>query len=190
LVAVLIAVAGQLPLTAADKEVPPDYYPLKVGTKWHYRVEANGQPGQMVSQITKIEQIDGQKLARLEVTAQEKPVASEHLRSSDKGIFRHRYNGLEIAPPFCIRQYPVKEGAAWESENKIATKKRKASGRAGKKKETVEVPAGKFDAVTVRIESEADGRQISTVYWFVDRIGVVKQTMDLGGIQITMELEV
>src|SRR5436309_8666713 len=80
----------------AKAKAPPNYYPLKVGSKWHYQVEVgNGQKAVIVNQIAKIENIDGKDLARLETVVQGNIQATEHLSSNGQGIFRNRYNDLE-----------------------------------------------------------------------------------------------
>ena len=66
--------------------IEASYYPLKLGTNWRYRIEtSDGEQGQLTQQIVKIEKIDGQDLARLEVIVNGEVVASEHLRSSAAG---------------------------------------------------------------------------------------------------------
>lgn len=165
----------------------PDYYPLKVGTKWTYRVQAGGQQGQVTTHIAKIEKIDDQALARHETQAQGNLSATEHLSSTAKGIYRHRLNGVEVVPPVCVLRYPVKPGDTWTSEAKIGELPIKMSSRVGE--EEVTVPLGKYKAVTLQVEGDFGGTKIHTTYWFVANIGFVKQTADIGNMQITLELE-
>jgi len=173
---------------APGQEQNPDYYPLKRGTKWTYRVfSGNELKGQVTNQIAKIEKIDDQELARQETLAQGN-VFTEHLSSTDKGVFRHRLNGLETTPPFCLLRYPVKQGDSWTSESKVGDQATKLSCRVGE--EEVAVPSGKFKAVTVLIESEAGVVKVRTTYWFVANIGFVKQLIEIPGSNpITLELE-
>jgi hypothetical protein len=188
LVVLAIAAPGPRPVTAADKEAPPDYYPLKVGTKWHYRVKTDdAEAKQMINRIAKIEKIDGKLLALLETVADDKVVATEHLSTTAKGVFRHRFNEMEISPPLCLLKYPVKKGESWESETKFGDTKAKVTCRAGT--EEIEVPAGKYKTVTVLVETLVDDTKISSTYWFAAGIGVVKQTADVGGKKLKMELE-
>ena len=66
---------------AKAKAKSANYYPLKVGTKWHYELDAgNGQKLQLISADRRRREIDGKTLSRLEVTANgQKPPATEHL---------------------------------------------------------------------------------------------------------------
>src|SRR5262245_60955043 len=106
LVAVLVVFAGALPgwspQGSAGEKAAPAYYPLKVGAKWHYRVEAGGNTLQAINHITKIEKIDRQPLALQESVIGGPMTATEHLRTTPKGIFRHRYNGMDVSPPLCL----------------------------------------------------------------------------------------
>jgi hypothetical protein len=185
---VLVATVAASPwLLADDKVKPPEYLPLKEGLKWHYQVEANGQKLQLVTQVAKIEAINGQSLARLETVSGGTVAASEHLSVTAKGIFRHRYNGVEISPPVCLLKFPVKNGASWESENKVGEQSAKMVCRVSS--EEVEVPAGKFKTVSVQVVADAAGMKITTTYWFAAGVGIVKQTAEIAGQQIEMKLE-
>lgn len=182
----LVVVSGQT--LAEDKASGPDYYPLKVGTKWTYRVQVGGgQPGQVINQIAKLEKIDDQQLARQETVVQGNVAATEHLSSSAKGIYRHRYNGVEVLPAVCVLRYPVKQGDSWGSEAKVGDQTIKMTSRVGE--EEVTVALGKYKAITVQVDGDAGGVKIRTTYWFVANMGFVKQVADIGGNQITLELE-
>jgi hypothetical protein len=186
---VLLTVASSAsPQDPGGKKAPPDYYPLREGTKWHYRVEVGGKMVQVTNQIAKVETIDGQPLARLETVVGGQVTASEHLRTTAQGIFRHRYNGIDVTPPLCLLKYPVKDGESWASDVKIGGMQLKVRCRVGREEE-VEVPAGKYKAVTSDVETEVGGVKITTKYWFASGVGVVKQTADLGGKAVSLQLE-
>jgi hypothetical protein len=187
LLVVVTVVFNQSRLPAADKESPTDLYPLKLGNKWHYRVDGGAREGTMVIHIAKIEKIDDQMLARLEGVVRGKTVISEHLASTEKGVFRHRINGIEISPALCLIKYPVKDGESWETEIKVGEEMAKAVCRVGK--DEIEVPAGKYKTVTVKVDIEQDGAKFTSTYWFVAGVGIVKQTFDIGGVKATLELE-
>ena len=125
-------------------------------------------------------------LARQETLSQGH-VNTEHLSSGGKGIFRHRINGIEAVPPMCVLRYPVKAGDSWMTDAKLGEQTAKLTSRVGA--EEVTVPAGKYKAVTVQVEGEADGAKIRATYWFVANIGLVKQVGDIGGTQVTLEME-
>jgi serine/threonine protein kinase len=164
------------PLTQAN------YYPLKLGTKRHYRLvtsdAANAQS--TLLQVADIEKIDGQAvLARLEAIERGNVVATEYVSSTAKGIFRHRYGAIEVSPPLCLLNFPVDTGELWESKVRIGAVEGKATCRVVGIEE-IEVPAGNYKAVIVHrdflIEGEA---KYSYIEWYAAGIGMVKQTQFL-----------
>lgn len=184
-----VSLAGAKP-TKKDEKKESDagnYYPLQVGNKWEYRVDVAGTSAKAVSTILKKETIDGVELARLEATVNGSPVATELLRATDKGVFRYRNNDKAIEPPICLLKYPVRAGEKWDGE--ITVGKEKGKYFCDTREENVEVPAGKFKAIKVTINLEAKMQKVSTSYWFVKDIGFVKQTVEAGDLNITMELE-
>jgi hypothetical protein len=173
---------------AQEATPPPDYYPLKVGSKWNYKMEVNGNPVKCRTEITKVETIDGKKLHRLDVFINDKVVAaSEHLSANEKGVFRNRISGLEADPPLCLIKHPATKGATWTEEVRVGAEKVKANCVAGE--EEIKVPAGSYKALTVDIETTANNMKVTTKYWFVKGVGVVKQIYKMGEVNVSMELE-
>ena len=188
LILCLIGPMTQSASAPAEKEKPPDYYPLKEGNKWYYKVDGGVVDQKLVSvQVAKIENIDGEKLARVESLVDGKVVATEHLTAMDKGVFRHRYNGAVVTPPICVIKLPFKKGDTWETEAKAGDLKIKVACKAGQ--EEVEVPAGKFNAISIVTEGDLGTVKILTTLWFADGVGMVKQTIEIAGQKKTLELE-
>ncbi len=169
------------------KDPPPNYYPLEVGNEWQFNITVGEKTTKMDSRIAKIENIDGVALARLECGVNNQVSATEHLRQTEKGVFRHRYNGAECDPPVCLLQYPVKASARWEG--KLTVGKEKAKYSCETKDETVEVGAGKFKCVRVDLRLDSMGQIVNTSYWFVKDVGMVKQTIDVDNLSILLELQ-
>jgi Protein of unknown function (DUF3108) len=169
------------------KDKAPDYYPLQAGNEWHYSATANGQTTKVVTRIAKVENLDGQLLARLE-----SPNAkdTEHLFQNEKGVFRARLNGMEVTPPFQLIPYPAKPGMKWKGEFTVAGEKgtHTYTGEI-QKEESIKVAAGKYETIRVYIKLEENGQQVETTYWFAKDVGFVKQTLDVAGASITLELE-
>lgn len=168
------------------------YYPLNAGNKWTYQIESDNIPkgsAKLVNQIAKIEKIDNVSLARLETTAKDRIAATEHLSVNEKGIFRHRYNGVEITPPICLLKFPIKKNDSWKTES--VTGKEKVKMACKSDEEEIEVPAGKFKTVKVVLDAEVvdAGIIVSTTYWFASRTGIVKQHVNINGMQFSILLE-
>jgi hypothetical protein len=166
----------------------PNYYPLQEGNEWHYRTTADDKTGNVTTRVAKLETIGGTHLARLEAVSDGDTAAlSEHLRQSGRGVYRHRFNGLEVEPPFPLLKYPIKAGAEWKGKSKAG--KETIEYTSSTKEESIEVPAGKFKTVRVDLQVESAERTVRITYWFADQIGIVKQTADLGPISLVAELE-
>lgn len=164
-----------------------NYYPVELGNTWHYRVNANGQFSNFSARIAKHETINGEALARLD--ALNVPF-TEHLTQTEKGVYRHRFNGSQVSPPLPLLPYPPNVGAKWQGEFTTETEKGKNRyfGEI-QKEETVEVPAGKFKTLRVSIKVEQKALVIQTTYWFAKDVGFVKQSANIMGTTILMELE-
>lgn len=162
------------------KQKLANYYPLKPGTKWTYQVD-NGAGGslEISNQVSKNETIDGKSLAVLETVVNGNVVASEHLNSTPEGVFRCRYNGIEVSPPLCILKYPVVENGTWTMDTSIGAQKLKVKSVTGKFEE-VTTPAGKYKAAPVVTETEVSGTKIKAKLWFVPDVGIVKQNTEIG----------
>ena len=102
--------------TFAAEPRDADYYPLKVGNEWRYEFEADGKTSTLVSRVAKQEEIDGVLLYRIDSEIDSEPFGTEHLRVTDEGVFRCRYNGGELDPPVCVIKFPLKEGETWQGK--------------------------------------------------------------------------
>jgi len=135
-----------------------DYYPLLPGTRWEYRVQVGGETkGSITEVVAAIETINNLPLARLESQVQGKVVATEHLRATPQGVFRHRAQGSEVKVPVPVLRYPVKANDSWEFDTSIGQERVK--GKVSTRFEEVEVPLGKFKALV----------RTSALNWLVSR---------------------
>jgi hypothetical protein len=184
----VIGAAGAAEQAAPEKEKAPDYYPLKPGTKWFYEMDADGQKIKLNNQIAKLETIDGKSLAVVETVINGNVAGTEHMSATDKGIFRHRANGVECTPPVCLLKYPFKKDETWETDTTIGNETVKVKAKAVDSEE-ITVPAGKYKTVRAEVETTFMGMQFTATYWFAPDVGVVKQTMVIMGKKIALELE-
>ncbi len=173
---------------AEAQEKTSDYYPFKVGMKWRYQVDSgNGNKVPIVNEVAEIEKIDDESLARIETSVNGKLAATEHMSQTKSGLFRNRFNGAKVSPPIQLLKFPIKKGEKWDSETSIAGQK--ISVNCVVDLDEVEVPAGKFKTVKVIVEASQAGGGISTTYWFADNVGIVRQTVDINGQTVVIELE-
>jgi hypothetical protein len=157
-----------------------NYFPLKVGTKWHYRWEetSSGAKGPQVQQVSEVETIDGRAvLARLDVIERGVVSLTEYVSNTALGISRHRANLIDVSPPLRLLSFPVEAGESWASEIKIGDLEGKVTSRVVGREE-VEVPAGKYNTVMVKVEIEwVGGEKWRFTIWFAAGTGVVKETV-------------
>jgi hypothetical protein len=173
----------------SKKEKPkgktPNYYPLEEGNEWKFRITVNDNVDTITTRIAKVENINGEKLSRLEPSKGE---ITEHLSQTEKGVFRNRLNGVEVSPALMLLPYPVKVGAKWAGEITVQKKKLEYTGVI-EAEEMVDVPAGKFKTLRVVLKLEENGTEVITTYWFAKDVGFVKQRVEVGGNDILLELE-
>ena len=162
-----------------------DYYPLKVGTKWVYKV--------LETTITvKVASADADG-AKLEVEVNGKAVASEVIKVTPEGIFRTKINNAKIDPPVMILK--LKDGKATKSEKwKIASTiaDQKVNGEFSVKddKEKIKTAIGDLEAIAVEgNEFDIAGTKTSVKYWFVAGKGVVKLMYNIQNNEAVLELK-
>lgn len=174
---------------AEDPQIDPaKLFPAKVGSQWDYAVESKGKAaGTVTNKITKIETIDGQPLIRLESFVKDKVVASEHLAVTDLGVFRHRINGSEATPPVCVIKFPLKADETWTTDTKIGQEM--LTGKCVVGFEDVEVPAGKFAAVRVKMNAKAGAQEIESTIWYAEGVGMVQQSFTVGDNVFSLKLD-
>jgi uncharacterized protein DUF3108 len=183
-VALIVAMPAPRSTAQGDKT---EYMPLKVGSKWTYKVEFGGQNLTIPQKCTKIEKKGEHEVASLEMEVMGMTV-TEQLSSNAKGVFRHSFNGVPVEPPIQALKLPIKKGETWEAEIEIMGQKVKATMKSDGEEE-VTVPAGKYKAVAVGMEIAVMGQQVKAKNWFAPNVGIVKQTFDIGGFGGTSELE-
>src|SRR5262249_6467093 len=77
------------PLVSDKEKQQADYFPLRVGNKWHLQIEKNGVVNRETVQITKIETVDGRMRVHFDVVRMGKTTSMEvpWMAPSNKGLF-------------------------------------------------------------------------------------------------------
>jgi hypothetical protein len=171
------------------ENVQSGFYPLKVGNKWHYRASMQGNSGSITMHLANLEKVGGVDLFRLDMIADGQVLSTEHVAADKGGVFRHRCNDQDFEKPICILKSPFKQGEKWQQTLEVEDEVLTISGKAGAEEE-VQVPAGKFKAIPVRLEVEnVDGTVIINTNWYAANVGIVRQIIELPNGQMTLELE-
>jgi hypothetical protein len=200
----LLVLGGALTCGADDTKGAADYYPLAVGNTWQYKVGTTG----FILKVTKKEKVKTEKgeveCARVEfITTNNKTVSFEHIgvakvktdKGEMEGIVRYTFEGKPATPPILFLELPPKDGSTWKVDSKIdgqvlkGTFTSKLTNEKGEKLEET-VPAGKYRVVTVTGKDlDVNGRKMSLTYYFADKVGMVKQVIELEGQKVVIELE-
>jgi hypothetical protein len=173
-----------VPAFAADED--KDYYPLKIGTKWTYKIA--GQEDKFVVTAVKEEKVGEQNCVKIEAKLKDQLVASEHVAIRNDGVYRFKFGDQVIEPEICFLKASSKKGDSWKHDFKIG--ETKATGKYEVDVEDVEVPAGKFkDAIVIRAEATEKDEVTKTTIWYAKKTGMVKQVIEIGAVKIALELE-
>ncbi len=165
-VVVFVALLG--PLAAAApvpkhlmKERPAYYYPTTVGARWDY--------DQRKLVVNKVEDADGVKVVT--VVSENGGAVDDVMEVSETGLRRLGFAGPRFDVPLPLLQGPIRVGTTWE----IKTKGAEGTGSIAAL-ESIEVPAGKFEAVRVEIAQAFGGRPRTLKAWYARGVGLLKMT--------------
>jgi hypothetical protein len=187
----LVLLLGGPVRSADEKMLSSTYFPMEVGTTWHYRV---GEARFKVK-VTKHEKIADVMAAKLETFGdKDKLISSEHVAvTSDtdgQKIVRVASNGKALTPPVPFLKLPPKKDLSWKIDSKVDGQAIRGVFKIRSTDEKVTVPAGTYKTVVVDGQDlEVIGNKLSLTYQFAEKVGMVKQTMDLAGQKIVVELE-
>jgi len=187
----LLLLLGLVSARAADDTVlETPYYPLKVGSKWTYKVGGSA----FTIEVAKHEKVGDVMCALLETSKDGQVVTSEHVGVKTDGVYRYTISGQKPDAPFRILKLPAKKGESWKVEAKIAGQGFNGSFTAGDA--DITTPAGKFKTVTAfsdgfEVPDPNGGTlKITFKFWFAEKVGLVKQTIGVGDRpEVVIELE-
>ncbi len=166
-----------------------EYFPLKEGSKWVYKVgesEVTVQVGAMTAGETKLETI-----------ANGKPVASESVKVQADGVYRTKINATAIEPPVKILELETKDGklvpkakgAKWSVNSKVQAQAVTGEFAIG---DPVKIKLMDKDVECVYVEGQKfniAGTETSVKYYFAPGKGIVKLSYSIQGAEATLELK-
>jgi hypothetical protein len=169
---------------ADDKMVETPYLPLQVGNTWTYRAGES----KFTLKVTKHEKVGDLLCARVEMSMGDVPKSFEHIGVKEDGIYRCSFEGKEAKPPICILKLPPKKDQSWEVACTVGGEILKGTFKSGE--EEVKVPAGTYKALTTSSQDlDAAGMKINCTYYFAEKVGMVKQVIEVMNQKIVLELE-
>ncbi len=179
-------------LTAQDKLAETPYYPLNVGTTWHYKAGER----KITIRVAKHEKVGDTLCALLEVLRDDKVVASEHLAVAGDGVYRHDQTSKgkdgkatteTLKPPFLVLKLPPKKGEKWQVDSQADG--RPIRGTFQVAEEEIKVTAGTYKTFAVAgSDLEISGLRSSVTTYFASGVGMVKQVIQVGNTKTEFEL--
>jgi hypothetical protein len=190
-------------LTAQEKLKQTPYYPLQVGTTWHYRAGES----KFTIRVARHEKVGETLCALLDTTRDGKVVGSEHLAVSSDGIYRHDLTSPQLQsapndktkkvktlvkqtlkPPILILKLPPKNGDGWKIDSKGDGKTFR--GNFQLTEQEVTVPAGTYKTFRVASQDlEVNSLKPNIRTYFAQGVGMVKQIIEMGDAKVEIELE-
>jgi hypothetical protein len=171
-----------------EKPLTSPYFPLQVGAVWNYRAgEATFQ-----YKVARFEKVGKTNCARIELLVLNRVVSFEHVAVTKDGVQRFSFEGKALEKPITILPLELKEGAEWSIDSKVG-----GEALTGKfvltkvgEKETVRAAGKDYQAVVVTGKDlKVNGTPVGLKYYFAEKVGMVKQELELAGNKVTFELE-
>ncbi len=190
-------------LAAQDRLRETPYYPLKVGTSWHYRAGES----RFTIRVVRHEKVGDVLCALLETIRDGKVVGSEHLAVAGDGIYRHDLTSSQLQsdakdktktvkvpvkqtlkPPILILKLPPKQGESWKVDSKGDGKTFRGTFQLAEQEITV--PAGTYKTIRVASQDlEVNSLKPTITTFFAQGVGMVKQIIEMGDAKIEIDLE-
>ncbi len=182
-IAILVVAASGGEPRAQEKGPESPYYPLRPGAQWTYR---SGEQ-KVVLRITKLEKVGDALCAVLETKRADGLPVTEHLGVQKDGVYRYKALSFALEPPLCVLKLPPQKGASWTLDSRLGADVVK--GTSTLHEAEITVPFGKVNAVAVKTDLVRGDQKFTITTYFAKGVGMVKQTQNLGGKEITLELE-
>ena len=171
-----------------EKPLSSPYFPLEVGATWTYRAgEATFQ-----YKVALFEKVGKTTCARIDLVIASRVVSHEHVAVTKDGVQRFAFEGKEAKPPITVLPADVKDGAEWPVDSKVGGETLSGKFVLSKVKEKEKVKAGgkEYEAVVVTGKDlKANGAPVGLKYYFAEKVGMVKQELEVAGNKVTFELE-
>lgn len=173
---------------AQDKpklEKKTSYFPLDEGSSWTYTVQGKT----VVTKVVGFEKVGEDVCAKLETRNGKDLVATEYFTVKDDGVYRCQFADKKVTPPVAILKLPVKNNDTWKFKSKVGDQETEGGFTVGESK-GLKIGKMTYDAITVTSKDlKIDNQPVTTTYYFADKVGLVKQVVDIAGSKVELELE-
>lgn len=191
-VGTIMILMGGLELTAAPMKKSldkPIFFPHRLGDALVYQHgDGDAAPEEIVS-VTKVEETEGAVFVTVARAMKGKPAKNSKARIDDRGVFWLEIGSRSLDPPICILTTPATRGKTWEDAIKLSGGDTAKTKYTIASEEEIEVPAGKFRAIRVDVDSEINGEHSMGVEWHAPDVGLVKSVTKVEPAAITITLK-
>jgi hypothetical protein len=178
---VLVAIVPSVESAPKPKDATPDtpYFPARVGMRWVY--DQDGK--EMVFEVTGLKVEAGKTV----VTVSRGPIGVSTYHITPKAVLDGGSTRFVYDPPLQKLKLPLTTGDTWDYEEPLLDGLRSHTGKMTVgKEETVDVPAGTFQAIPVVFEVSALNRTpvpapVTYTSWYAKDVGLVKMAFPSGG---------
>ncbi|MBN9118072.1 MAG: hypothetical protein J0I06_02710 [Planctomycetes bacterium] len=178
-------------LLAQPKGTSADgYFPLKLKSKWTYKVGDNF----VDVTVVKMDKVGAEEHYQLDTIVGKDPKTSETVVVRPDGVYRLRVKEDKLDPPLKVLALPVKKDASWDINSKLGAQTIKGTLKVKSDKEKVKLkgPNGDVEYDTVFVEGEnmdIAGAKTTMRIWFAKDRGIVKEEVNIqGGEKVLLEL--
>jgi hypothetical protein len=190
-------------LAAQDKLKETPYYPLQVGTTWHYR----SGDSKFTVRVARHEKVGDTLCALLETTRDGKVVGAEHLAVAADGVYRHDLISMQrqadpndkakqveravpqpLKPSMLVLKLPPKKDDSWKVDSKGDGKTFRGSFVVDEQE--IKVRDKTYKTFRVRSQDlEVNALKAAITTHFAEGVGMVKQIIEIGDAKVEIELE-
>lgn len=167
------ALLAQPPKDAAQAE---GYFPLKVNTKWTYKVGDNS----VEARVVKVDKVGGEDHYQVDTVVGKDTKTSEWYVIRGDGVYRTRVKDDKLDPSVKILALPVKKDAAWDINSKVGTQTIKGTMKLLNDKEKIKVGDVEYETVLVEGKDlDIAGAKTTVRLWLAKGKGIVKEEIVL-----------
>jgi hypothetical protein len=173
------------PVHGDDQIKGTDYFPLAPGSHWEYR---SGDTRLSVKVAKDYEKVGNDICAVLETKVNGKLRGTEHLCVRGDGIYRVKVNDQPLLPAVLFFKLPPRKEAKWEVEFRIGDQTTKGAYQV--EEEELKVNGKTYQTFVLKSTGfEVLKDKVIASQWFASGIGMVKQSIEMGGNKIVLELD-
>ena len=180
--AAVVLVGGVALAQPKDTDV---YFPLKVGTKWTYKVGDQNVEVKVVGN----EKFGSDDCSKVETSVNGKVIASELYTVKADGVYRVKVKDVKIDPPVKVLALPVKKDLAWDIKSKVGQQSVSGAFKIKDDKEKIKIGDKEYETVVVEgNDLDVAGTKTTVKLWLAKNTGIVKLSYKIQDSESVLEL--